>query len=445
MKMLMAVIVILTAMGLTGQRYAPVRGEAENLFEAGNLADDSLFLPGAGGQESAFEVFSPPESLSPFGEDQPDAINPDPAWEVFEAGGMEREYASKVSIVSSTDQETTNEAFPDDELDTRALYELLDAAEEAVRDPDAYDRNLWSEGENDTEEDLQTVQQTINGPVLTQPSQEKEGRTVSRGSSGQSEILILDEGQEPPISPPGNATDQQLMLAASQKTGQESNSLFRDRQEAVSYEETDPDNNRSSQNDWGKSDPGDYADFIVTKTADTASAKPGDTVHYTIQIQNTGTVTLHSVVSTEKFLGAGIKAYFEQTEGILLNETRSQALISSIAPGERAVLLAYVVIPAETTSQSLVNQVEVTTRETGTRVKSSEATVPLQATQNRITQTSFSDYTQSATSHPEDTDTSFHITPKTGDSAQTGTLLGMIFLASSSILTCLIVMHTKDR
>ena len=144
--------------------------------------------------------------------------------------------------------------------------------------------------------------------------------------------------------------------------------------------------------DWGKEDPdpsssvepdpsayitpaSDIADFDVTKTALTASARPGDTVVYEIRIENTGNVDLHSVISTEKFLGAGINAVFIPAEGLLLNANRTQALIEKIEPGETAVLRAQVVIPSGTQGQELVNQVTVTTAETGERTRTSEAAV----------------------------------------------------------------------
>ena len=126
--------------------------------------------------------------------------------------------------------------------------------------------------------------------------------------------------------------------------------------------------------DWGKEDP-DEARFEVTKTALTSSARPGDTVTYEIRIENTGNVDLHSVVSTEKFLGAGIKAVFLPKEGQLLNADRSQALIEKISPGETVVLQAQVVVPENVSGQELVNQVIVTTAETGERRQTSEAAV----------------------------------------------------------------------
>ena len=154
----------------------------------------------------------------------------------------------------------------------------------------------------------------------------------------------------------------------------------------------DPSSPLPTQEEFGKGDPlspdgqtpQEYSstpvpnpDFTVSKTAQSSSAKPGDTVYYKIRICNTGNVTLHSVVSTEKFLGAGVKACFLPQEGLLLNENRSQAMIASLNPGQEAVLTASVVIPSEASAQQLVNQVEVSTRETGSRVVSSEAVIPL--------------------------------------------------------------------
>ena len=132
------------------------------------------------------------------------------------------------------------------------------------------------------------------------------------------------------------------------------------------------------------------ASFEVEKTADRTEAFPGDTITYQICIRNTGEKTLHSVLSTERFLNANIQAQFMPKEGVTLNSTRTQALISSIAPGEALGLYAVVTIPQYFESQELVNEVTVISDETGTTnmksqsevtVKSVEATVTPQITQ----------------------------------------------------------------
>lgn len=58
------------------------------------------------------------------------------------------------------------------------------------------------------------------------------------------------------------------------------------------------------------------ASFEVEKTADRTEAFPGDTITYQICIRNTGEKTLHSVLSTERFLNANIQAQFMPKEGI---------------------------------------------------------------------------------------------------------------------------------
>ena len=132
------------------------------------------------------------------------------------------------------------------------------------------------------------------------------------------------------------------------------------------------------------------ASFEVEKTADRTEAFPGDTITYQICIRNTGEKTLHSVLSTERFLNANIQAQFMPKEGVTLNSTRTQALIPSIAPGEALGLYAVVTIPQYFESQELVNEVTVISDETGTTnmksrsevtVKSAEVTVTPQITQ----------------------------------------------------------------
>lgn len=133
-----------------------------------------------------------------------------------------------------------------------------------------------------------------------------------------------------------------------------------------------------------------HPDFTVEKEALSRNARPGDTVLYTIRITNTGNVPLHSVVSTEKFATAGIKAYFEAQEGVLLNDAHTQARIEEIAPGQEAVLHAYVIVPTRVSAGELLNQVEVTTEETGPHTTVAEDTIPLMneepARENQIPQ-----------------------------------------------------------
>ena len=54
---------------------------------------------------------------------------------------------------------------------------------------------------------------------------------------------------------------------------------------------------------------------------------------YQISIHNTGEVTLHSVVTTERFGLAGVTATFQEQRGITLNKSRTQAKNQKYAPG----------------------------------------------------------------------------------------------------------------
>lgn len=107
------------------------------------------------------------------------------------------------------------------------------------------------------------------------------------------------------------------------------------------------------------------ASFIVKKTADCDTARPGDTVTYQISIHNTGQQALHSVITTERFQMAGVSAAFLEQEGVTLNKTKTQAKIPEIVPGGCVNLKARVVLPDQLEDQNLVNQVIVVTDETG--------------------------------------------------------------------------------
>ena len=120
------------------------------------------------------------------------------------------------------------------------------------------------------------------------------------------------------------------------------------------------------------------ADFTVEKTADCILAGPGDTITYQICIRNTGERTLHSVLSTEKFLDSRIKARFLEMEGVQLNKSGTKALIPKILPGESVGPKAVVVLPEDIESSELINQVTVSSDETKEKQIRSEAAVTVQ-------------------------------------------------------------------
>ena len=134
-------------------------------------------------------------------------------------------------------------------------------------------------------------------------------------------------------------------------------------------------------------DSGHKLQLAVPQETGRTQAYPGDTITYQICIRNTGERTLHSVLSTERFQNAGIQANFVRKEGVTLNSTGTQALIPQIAPGEAFALYATVTVPQYMASQELINEVIVTSDETGTQAMTSKANVELKETDNIVTVT----------------------------------------------------------
>lgn len=178
------------------------------------------------------------------------------------------------------------------------------------------------------------------------------------------------------------------------------------------------------------------ASFEVEKTADRTEAFPGDTITYQICIRNTGEKTLHSVLSTERFMNANIQAQFTEKEGVTLNSTKTQALIPEIAPGEAFALYATVTIPQYFASQELVNEVTVTSDETGEETIRSQSKLNICALTPTagISQTptpAYQTYTSEAKTGQAYAAAS---KPQTGDQAQIGlfAVIG-IFAAMSAV------------
>ena len=117
-------------------------------------------------------------------------------------------------------------------------------------------------------------------------------------------------------------------------------------------------------------------DYTVEKTADKTQAKGGDTIHYEIQIVNTGERTLHSVVTTDQFTTEGVQAVFEEQEGVSLNEEKNQAYVEAVKPGEELTLKAAVTLPEDFADEELVNMAIVSVD--GMEPKEDEASVVIQ-------------------------------------------------------------------
>lgn len=115
--------------------------------------------------------------------------------------------------------------------------------------------------------------------------------------------------------------------------------------------------------------------FEVTKTADRSVAVPGDRIIFSICIRNTGERTLHSVITTERFQLGNVPVEFVEKEGITLNKNKTKARIDQILPGKAAGLEAVVTLPDGIVDQKLLNEVTVTTQETGEKVQTSQAQI----------------------------------------------------------------------
>lgn len=121
------------------------------------------------------------------------------------------------------------------------------------------------------------------------------------------------------------------------------------------------------------------ASFEVTKTADRSVAVPGDKILFQICIRNTGERTLHSVITTERFRLGKVPVQFLEKEGVVLNKAKTKARIEKIEPGKAAGLQAMVTLPENIKEQELLNEVTVTTLETGEQVMTSQARIQVKA------------------------------------------------------------------
>ena len=170
------------------------------------------------------------------------------------------------------------------------------------------------------------------------------------------------------------------------------------------------------------------ASFEVTKTADRSVAVPGDKILFQICIRNTGERTLHSVVTTERFQLGNVPVQFLEKEGVVLNKSKTKARIEKIEPGKAAGLQAMVTLPENLKEQELLNEVTVTTMETGEQVMTSQAKIQISAAEEVETEdadrTSV-DMDNSAVSHTGESYPA-STNPKTGDPYQPFLWLAMI-------------------
>ena len=178
-------------------------------------------------------------------------------------------------------------------------------------------------------------------------------------------------------------------------------------------------------------------DFAVEKTADRQVAVPGDTITYQICIRNTGERTLHSIVGTERFLNSGLQVRFLEKEGVVLNETKDKAMISSLLPGESITLQAQVTLSKEAVSQELINQITVVTAETGERTITSQTAVQITVPEMTASPTPVEYLYHNNEVSDNYEEKSVPRTPKTGDFSGTELFLALLGVSAAYLLMSL--------
>ena len=172
------------------------------------------------------------------------------------------------------------------------------------------------------------------------------------------------------------------------------------------------------------------AAFEVAKTADRSMAVPGDEIRFLICIRNTGERTLHSIVTTERFQLGNVPVKFLEKDGVRLNKSKTKAKIEQIAPGEAFGLEAVVTLPEGLEDQNLVNEVSVTTLETGEQTKIAQSEIQVKVSEEEKQEETNADIDgEMGSEQDESRPASTH--PKTGDPYQP--LLWLFMLPGSML------------
>lgn len=173
------------------------------------------------------------------------------------------------------------------------------------------------------------------------------------------------------------------------------------------------------------------AAFEVTKTADRSMAVPGDAIRFLICIRNTGERTLHSIVTTERFQLGNVPVRFLEKDGVRLNKSKTKAKIEQIAPGEAFGLEAVVTLPEDLEDQNLVNEVSVTTLETGEQTKIAQSEIQVKGAEEEEKQEEATSDIDGETGSEQAESMPASTHPKTGDPYQP--LLWLFMLPGSML------------
>ena len=139
---------------------------------------------------------------------------------------------------------------------------------------------------------------------------------------------------------------------------------------------------------------------------------------------------MHSIVTTERFQLGNVPVKFPEKTGVKLNKAKTKARIEQIAPGEAFGLEAVVTLPESLEDQNLVNEVSVTTLETGEQTKIAQSDIQVKASEEAKQEETTSDIDGATGSEQaESMPASTH--PKTGDPYQP---LLWLFMIPGSVL-----------
>lgn len=185
-------------------------------------------------------------------------------------------------------------------------------------------------------------------------------------------------------------------------------------------------------------------DFQVTKTADRTVAVPGDRIVFRICIRNTGERTLHSIITTEKFQLEDVPAVFLEQEGVILNSTKTKALIKRLEAGKAISLQAVVTLPEKIKEKKLINEVEVVSKETGEKIVASQAELQIQAEEHETEISGPAEPQEEVTACNRDQSHPVSVNPKTGDSSDSQ-LMKETAVSALLMVLFLIAAYSKRR
>ena len=163
-------------------------------------------------------------------------------------------------------------------------------------------------------------------------------------------------------------------------------------------------------------------------------AVPGDRILFRICIRNTGERTLHSIITTEKFQLENVPAVFLEQEGVLLNNTKTKALINRLEAGRSISLQAVVALPEKIKEKKLINEVEVVSKETGEKSVTSQAELQIQSGEQETEISGPAEFRGEETVYDRVESHPVSVNPKTGDPSDSQ------LMKETAVLTLLMVL-----